>query len=69
MNRYENTKKVGFLGIIGNLLNRLIYGYVIDFLDFKIFNYDFPVFNCADIAIVLGIFLIIIAIWKKEDGI
>lgn len=54
-------------GIIGNLLNRVIYGYVIDFLDFKIFGYDFPVFNFADIFIVLGIFFLIIAIWKKED--
>ena len=54
-------------GIIGNLLDRLIYGYVIDFLDFNIFGYDYPVFNIADICIVLGIILLIIAILKKED--
>ena len=54
-------------GIFGNLINRVFFGYVIDFLDFKIFSYDFPVFNFADICIVMGIFLIIIAIWKKED--
>lgn len=56
-----------FSGIIGNLLDRLYYGYVIDFLDFKIFSYDYPVFNFADICIVIGIILIAIAIIKKED--
>lgn len=56
-----------YSGIIGNLLNRIIHGYVIDFLDFKILGYDYPVFNIADICIVIGIFLLIIAIIKKED--
>ncbi len=68
----ENKKNIlafGLLygGIFGNLINRLVYDYVIDFLDFKIFGYDFPVFNIADICIVLGIFLLMIAIIKKED--
>lgn len=56
-----------YSGITGNLIDRIIYGYVIDFLDFTIFNYDFPVFNFADICIVIGVFLLIIAILKKED--
>ena len=56
-----------YAGIIGNLLDRVINGYVIDFLDFKIFNYDYPVFNFADIFIVIGIFLLCISIIKKED--
>ena len=54
-------------GIIGNLLDRIIYGYVIDFFDFNIFGYDYPVFNIADICIVFGIILLVIAIIKKED--
>ena len=54
-------------GIIGNLLDRILYGHVIDFFDFKIFGYDYPVFNFADIFIVIGIILLIIAIYKKED--
>lgn len=41
-------------GIIGNLFDRIIYGYVIDFLSFKFGNYYFPVFNFADTFIVLG---------------
>ena len=47
-------------GAIGNLIDRIIYGYVIDFLDFNIFGYNFPIFNIADMGIVIGIFLIII---------
>ena len=54
-------------GIIGNLIDRIIYGYVIDFFDFNIFGYDYPVFNVADICIVFGIILLVIAILKKED--
>lgn len=51
-------------GILGNLIDRVIYGYVIDYLSFIIFNYNFPVFNFADISIVVGAFLLII----KEFG-
>lgn len=59
----------GFLlgGILGNLSDRLLHGYVKDFLDFIIFNYDFPVFNIADIFIVLGVIVLIISIIRGED--
>ena len=56
-----------YSGILGNLIDRVFRGYVIDFLDFNIFGYDYPVFNFADICIVFGIILMIIAIIKKED--
>ncbi len=55
-------------GIFGNLLDRIIYGYVRDFFDFTIFSYDYPVFNIADIFIVIGVILLIIAIIKGEDS-
>ena len=52
-------------GIIGNLIDRILYGYVIDFLDFKIFNYNYPVFNVADCCIVIAAILLIIDVVKE----
>lgn len=57
-------------GSIGNLIDRLFYGYVIDYLSFKLFNMYMPVFNFADALITIGVFLLIITIIKEEkDGV
>lgn len=53
-------------GALGNFIDRAIFGYVRDFIHFYIFNYDFPVFNIADIAVCLGIGLIILEIIIQE---
>ena len=50
-------------GAIGNFLNRLFYSYVIDFIDIKVFGYNYPVFNLADIFIVIGVIILIIFDW------
>ena len=57
-----------FGGIFGNLSDRLFLGMVRDFLKFKIFGYNFPVFNVADICITVGIGLLVIGMIKGEDS-
>ena len=55
-------------GGTGNLIDRSIYGYVIDFIDFKIWN---PIFNIADIAVCVGcglIILYLLVIGGRKNG-
>lgn len=47
-------------GAAGNLMDRLIYGYVIDFLDVHIGKYHWPAFNIADSALTIGIVILFI---------
>lgn len=55
-------------GAIGNVIDRIRYGYVIDFLDFHIKTWHWPVFNIADSAISIGIAIYIIwTIFHKEQ--
>lgn len=59
-------------GVLGNLIDRIFLGYVIDYLDFTIFTYHYPVFNIADVGIVLGVMLLIVdtlwgeKLWRKS---
>ncbi len=43
-------------GALGNILDTIIYGYVVDMIHFTFGSYSFPVFNCADAMIFSGIF-------------
>ena len=56
-------------GAMGNFIDRIIHGYVIDFIDIRIFGYNYPIFNLADTFIVSGVILLIIYTWRYgRDG-
>jgi len=52
-------------GALGNIIDRLIYGYVIDFVDLHIGTVHWPAFNIADTAISIGIVLFLYKNFKK----
>ena len=53
-------------GIIGNLIDRIVYGYVIDYLSINFGKYYFPIFNFADICIVVSILLMLFQTIKGD---
>lgn len=53
-------------GALGNLVDRVAYGYVVDFLDFYWGSYHFPAFNVADSAISVGAALLILDSFRKK---
>lgn len=55
-------------GIFGNLIDRIFRGFVIDFLNFNILGYNFPVFNIADTMIVIGVILMFIEVIGDTYG-
>ncbi len=55
-----------FGGAIGNMIDRLRFGYVIDFIDFYIDKYHWPAFNIADSAITIGMMIFAFHILFKK---
>ena len=56
-------------GGIGNLIDRIVYGYVIDFLYFRLIN--FPIFNFADCCVSVGavlLFVFFLFVYKEEES-
>ena len=55
-------------GAIGNVIDRISYGYVVDFIDLYIGHNHWPVFNIADSAICIGAILLIADSFKSETA-
>lgn len=73
LSRLEANKKLAafalslvFSGAIGNLIDRIRLGEVIDFLDVHWHQYHWPAFNVADSAITVGVALLIVDMWREE---
>ncbi|NSX02340.1 signal peptidase II [Cupriavidus gilardii] len=52
-------------GAIGNVIDRIVYGHVVDFLDFHLRGYHWPAFNVADCAITVGAVLLIVDEFRR----
>ncbi len=53
-------------GIVGNMIDRILHHAVIDYLSFEFFSYSFPIFNIADVAITVGVCLLMIDMFKEK---
>jgi signal peptidase II len=52
-------------GAVGNLLDRLRFGHVVDFLDFYLGSWHWPAFNVADSAITVGVAILLLASFRR----
>ena len=68
MQRPSSSIALGLIagGIIGNVIDRVRLGHVVDFLLFYIGKYQWPAFNVADSAICCGVALYLIVSWRSE---
>jgi signal peptidase II len=55
-------------GALGNVIDRLMYGHVVDFLDFHVGGWHWPAFNLADSAITIGAILLVIDELRRVRG-
>jgi len=55
-------------GALGNLYDRIVHGYVVDFLHFYYDSYHFPAFNIADSAITVGAIMIAVDILRQHQN-
>jgi signal peptidase II len=68
MKRVYNTFGLSLIlgGAVGNLIDRIFYGQVVDFIDFSIGSYHWPAFNVADSSLTVGIMLILVtSVFRK----
>ncbi len=53
-------------GAVGNFIDRVFRGEVVDFIDVYIFTYDFAIFNVADMALVIGVGILMLQMFLEE---
>ncbi len=53
-------------GAVGNFIDRVFRGYVVDMLNFYIFGFNYPVFNFADICVCIGAFLLVLGAFLSD---
>ena len=71
-NSFDNKMNLAFTllilsGAIGNLIDRVFRGFVVDFISFILFNNQMPVFNIADIFVTCGVLGLIFIMFKEEN--
>lgn len=70
LNNQQKTEAIGLSlilgGALGNALDRILQGYVVDFIVLYYQDWQFPAFNIADIAINLGVILVVLSILNKK---
>ena len=54
-------------GILGNFIDRVVRDGVVDYIGFQFGNYQFPIFNIADMAIVIGVGLVLLEMIKGDN--
>ena len=55
-------------GALGNVYDRIVHGYVVDFLHFYWGGYHFPAFNIADSAITIGAIMMAVDLFRRPQG-
>jgi signal peptidase II len=55
-------------GSVSNIIDRLMYPGVVDFIALRYKNYSFPLFNIADMAIVIGVIMVVISSYCSDDS-
>lgn len=63
---YVFSMSIILSGALGNLIDRIFRGYVIDFISFTIFNVEMPLFNIADMLITFGVIILLFLIIRGE---
>lgn len=73
MHKYAKDNRFLLLGLglilggaIGNFIDRIFYQEVVDFLDFTIIKYNYPIFNIADSALVIGVAVVVLVTFIDE---